>query len=651
MGETTVSKVTFRLEEGGEVTIFAAWNENLLELARKANVAIDAPCSGNRSCGKCRVRLISGDVASEKTVHSDELDEAAGWRLACATKVVGDAVVMVPDIGSACGNRMQIADLSSPAERALFDSLRTAMQQAGLKTDTGILSFNVQMEAPTFESHLPDNERFIRAVRDITGVARVKIPHLLRQLPVLLRQNNFTVRCITEMRDGAVHVLDVLSPTDTTPACGLAFDIGTTTVVGLMVDMRTGRILAKASAANAQIRYGADVINRIIEQQKPGGLERLQKAIVGETLLPMIELMCREAGVPRSRIYRMTVASNTAMNHLFLGVDANSLRTEPYVPVFCERDPFEIQDLGIELAPSAHVYLAPNVGSYVGGDISAGTLASMIWNAPGLSLFIDLGTNGEIVLGNDEFLVTCACSAGPAFEGGDMSCGMRAMDGAIESCIIDADSMNPVFQVIGDEAPVGVCGSGIIDVVAELFEAGIIDSKGKFIRQGERVQFDEFGIGRYILAFASGTVKRELAITEIDINNFIRAKGAIFSGITTLLDALGFSPSDIESVYVAGGIGRGINIRNAIRIGMFCDLPLSKYRYIGNSSVTGAYALLVSEKAEARLRDIARGMTYMELSTEPGYMDSFIAASFLPHTDSNLFPSLARKGEHHRAGL
>jgi uncharacterized 2Fe-2S/4Fe-4S cluster protein (DUF4445 family) len=633
-----VGKVTFRLEAGGETTIYAAPQENLLELARKANVAIDAPCSGNHSCGKCRVRLLSGEVCSELTAHSAELSD--GWRLACATTVTGDAVVLVPDIASAYRSRMKVSDLSTPDEMATFTALRAAMEQAGLRKDGGILSFNVQVEEPSLGANLPDNERFLRAVREITGAARVRIPHLLQHLPVTLRQNEFCVRCITEEREGELHVLDVLPPTDTIPVCGLAFDIGTTTVAGLLVDMRTGRILAKASAGNAQIRYGADVINRIIEQQKPGGIERLQKAIVAETLLPMIELMCRDAGVPRQRIYRMTVASNTAMNHLMLGVDANSLRTEPYVPVFCEREPFDVTEFGIVLNPGARTFLAPNVGSYVGGDITAGTLASMIWNSPALSLFIDLGTNGEIVLGNSEFLVTCACSAGPAFEGGDISCGMRAMDGAIEACIIDADTMDPVFNVIGGGAPVGVCGSGIIDIVAELFEAGIIDKKGKFIRSGPRVQFDDLGTGRYILVFADGPGTREVAISEVDLDNFIRAKGAVFSGITSLLDSLGFTPFDVERVLVAGGIGGAINVRNAIRIGMFCDLPLSKYRYIGNSSLTGAYALLVSEKAAARLLELARSMTYMELSTQPGYMHAFVAACFLPHTDTQLFPSL-----------
>ena len=548
---------------------------------------------------------------------------------------------MVPEIASAYQSRMKVADLSSVDEMAAFNDLQAAMEEAGLTKTNDIKSFTVQMEMPTLSDTMPDNERLVRAIRAATGVRNVKLPYFaLKKLPNLLRQNEFELRCISARSKDSLEILDLLPKADTLPVCGLALDIGTTTVCGLLVDMETGKILAKASTGNGQIRYGADVIHRIVEQQKAGGVERLQRAIVGETLLPLIDLMCHAAGIPKNRIYRMTVASNTTMNHLLLGVDANALRTEPYIPAFFEIDPFFTQDLGIELAPSAKLHLAPNIGSYVGGDITAGTLASTMWNRPELSLLIDLGTNGEIVFGNSEFLMACACSAGPAFEGGDISCGMRAMDGAIEACVIDKDTMEPVLSVIGGERPVGLCGSGIIDVIAELFHASIINGKGKFIREGKRIQFDEFGIGSFVLAFADESATgRNITITEVDIDNLIRAKGAIFSATITLLGSLGFSPTKVEHIAVAGGIGSGINFRNAIRIGMLPDVPLEKYRYIGNSSLAGAYSTLISKAAAVRLHQLSKGMTYMELSVEHGYMDAFTAACFLPHTNGALFPS------------
>lgn len=636
-----MGKITFQLEGGEEVAISAPPGENLLALAQKANVAIDALCSGNLSCGKCRVQLLSGELASTESIHLDKATWEAGWRLACASTVSGDATVMVPEIASAYQSRMKVADLSSVDEMAAFNDLQAAMEEAGLTKTNDIKSFTVQMEMPTLSDTMPDNERLARAISAVTGARNVKLPYFaLEKLPNLLRQNEFELRCISARSKESLEILDLLPKADTLPACGLAIDVGTTTVCGLLVDMESGKILAKASTGNGQIRYGADVIHRIVEQQKAGGVERLQKAIVGETLLPLIDLMCHAAGIPKNRIYRMTVASNTTMNHLLLGVDANPLRTEPYIPAFFEIEPFFTKDLGIELAPSAKLHLSPNIGSYVGGDITAGTLASTMWNRPELSLLIDLGTNGEIVFGNSEFLMACACSAGPAFEGGDISCGMRAMDGAIEACVIDKDTMEPVLSVIGGERPVGLCGSGIIDVIAELFHASIINGKGKFIREGKRIQFDEFGIGSFVLAFEDESATgRSLTITEVDIDNLIRAKGAIFSATITLLGSLGFSPTKVEHIAVAGGIGSGINFRNAIRIGMLPDVPLEKYQYIGNSSLTGAYGTLISKAAAVRLHELSKGMTYLELSVEHGYMDAFTAACFLPHTNGALFPS------------
>jgi len=540
------SKVVFKIEGGEDVTIFAAGGENVLDLARKANLAIDAPCNGNGTCGKCRVKVKRGDG---KSASGDE------WQLACQSVINSDTEVFVPDIAAAYMSKVHI---------------------------------------DSFFSHCENNKSY-----------------------------------------------------------GLAVDIGTTSVSALLVDIESGQIMAKATTGNGQIRYGADVIHRIIEQQKPDGIKKLQEAIVQKTLEPLIDELSAATGVSRSGIRQMTVASNTTMNHLLLGVDANSIRIEPYEPAFLEFEPYDPSSIGIELAKDAKMILAPNVGSYVGGDITAGVLAAdtrfggKMWQRPEMFLLIDLGTNGEIVFGNEEFLMTCACSAGPAFEGGDISCGMRAADGAIEACSFDKDSMEPTFSIIGEGKPVGLCGSGLIDVIAELFRTDIINGKGKINDEiskadssfcSDRIRRDEYGIGSFVLVFAEDSATgKDITITEVDIDNFIRAKGAIFSGILSLLSPLGFSTADIDSVMVAGGIGSGINMKNAISIGMLPDLPEDKYSYIGNSSLNGAYEMLTSPDAVERVHEIASNMTYIDLSSEPGYMDEFIAACFLPHTDETLF--------------
>ncbi len=640
-------EVTFKFESGEGVTAFAASGENLLEVARKTNVAIDAPCSGNAACGKCRVKLLKGELDSQKTRHITDEEYAAGWRLACVSKVEANVEVMVPDIASAYKGRMKAADLSSPAEVKIFTEAKKDLEAAGISLKNSLELIQVSMEAPSLDDTMPDVERLERAVAAATGVSRVRIPYsVLKSLPDKLREAEFKVQCILRRTAKNIFVYDLFPMDVNVRAGGLVVDIGTTTVSALIIDMLNGDILAKATTGNGQIRYGADVINRIIESRKEGGQKKLQDAVIEETINPLIHTMCRTCGMKPAWIYRMCVGANTTMNHLFTGINAEPLRTEPYIPAFFKTNAVFANDLGIDINPDAHIIIAPNIGSYVGGDITAGTLVSMIWNRPEYSVFIDLGTNGEIVFGNSDFMMSCACSAGPAFEGGDISCGMRATDGAIEACSIDAKTMEPTFSVIGDEGekPVGLCGSGIIDVISELFRCGIISPKGKFVREGKRVRHDKYGMGSYVLAFKeqAGSVK-DVEITEVDIDNFIRAKGAIFSAIQTLLTSLDFDVSMVDDVYVAGGIGSGINMKNAVGIGMLPDIPLEKFHYIGNSSLSGAYAMLLSGEAERKVYELAQSMTYMELSTTPGYMDEFVAACFIPHTNSSLFPSVSQE--------
>ena len=639
-------KITFAFEDGSVVETYANAGDNLLEIARDSNVAIDAPCSGNASCGKCRVQLKEGELDSKKTLHISDEEYALGWRLACVSKIIGDVTVLVPDIASAYKSRMKVADLSSKEEIAIFERAKEDVELTGIELRNSLDVIEVSMDEPSLEDTMPDNERLTRALKKYMNLKQVRIPYMvLKKLPDVLRENHFKVKCVVRTTPSDLFVYDIYGMDEKVVIGGLAIDIGTTTVSGVLINMETGEILAKASSGNGQIRFGADVINRIIEQQKPGGRKKLQDAIIKETINPMIVQMCKSSGLRANQIYRMCVASNTTMNHLFAGVNADPVRMEPYIPAFYKTNSLFASDLGIAVNKDAHIIIAPNIGSYVGGDITAGTLVSMIWNRPEFSLFIDLGTNGELVFGNSDFMMSCACSAGPAFEGGDISCGMRATDGAIEACTIDKETMEPSYSIVGEPGtkPVGLCGSGIIDVISELFMCGIINPKGKFVREGKRIRHDKYGMGSYVIAFEeeAGSVK-DVEITEVDIDNFIRAKGAIFSAIRTMLSSLDFDVSMIDDVYVAGGIGSGINMRNAVNIGMFPDIPLEKFHYIGNSSLTGAYLMLLSTAAEKKTYELASNMTYMELSTVPTYMDEFVGACFIPHTDTGMFPDVMK---------
>ena len=645
-------KVTFSFEDGSMVETFANAGDNLLEVARSANVAIDAPCSGNGACGKCRVQLKSGELESKKTLHISDEEYQAGWRLSCCSKISADVNVLVPDIASAYKSRMKVADLSSKEEIAIFENAKSDIQLAGIELKNSLEVVDVLMDVPSLDDTMPDNERLTRALRKYLNINRVRIPYVvLKKLPDVLRENNFAVKCVIRATSDDMYVYDIFGKDEDVVIGGLAIDIGTTTVSAVLINMENGEILAKSSAGNGQIRFGADVINRIVESQKPGGQKKLQDAVIKETINPMIHEMCKSAKFPKDHIYRMCVASNTTMNHLFAGINADPLRTEPYIPAFFKTNSLFASDVGVDINKDAHIIMAPNIGSYVGGDITAGTLVSQIWNRPEFSLFIDLGTNGELVFGNSDFMMSCACSAGPAFEGGDISCGMRATDGAIEACTIDKETMEPTYKIVGDPGtkPVGLCGSGIIDVISELYICGIINPKGKFIREGKRIKHDKYGMGSYILAFEeeAGSVK-DVEITEVDIDNFIRAKGAIFSAIRTMLTSLDFDVSMIDDVYVAGGIGSGINMQNAVNIGMFPDIPIEKFHYIGNSSLTGAYLMLLSTPAEKKTYELAANMTYMELSTVPIYMDEFVGACFIPHTDTSMFPTVMEEIQNRR---
>ena len=637
-------KVTFKFENSEDVTVFAAFGESLLEVARKTNVAIDAPCGGNGACGKCKVKLVGGTLDSKKTSHISDEEYAAGWRLACISKITDDVEVLVPDIASAYKSRMKMADLSSAEEVKIFEELKEQIAEVGIELKNNLEVIDVTMSAPTLDDTMPDNERFTWAVEEVTGMDKIRVPYsVIKKMAHVFRASDFHVKAVIRKTGKDVFVYDVLPASEEPVVAGIAIDIGTTSVSAIIIDMLNGAVLAKGSAGNGQIRYGADVINRIIESGKPGGREKLQDAIIKETLNPLILNMCASAKIKPAQVYRLAIGANTTMNHLLMGVDADPVRMEPYIPTFFKTNSLFASDIGLKVNPDAHIILAPNIGSYVGGDITAGAFVSMIWNKPEFSIFIDLGTNGEIVFGNSDFLMSCACSAGPAFEGGDISCGMRATDGAIEAIKLDEETLEPTYSVIGDPGtkPVGLCGSGIIDMIAELFRCGVINPKGQIVREGKRIRRDEFGMGSYIIAFEeeAGSVK-DVELTEADIDSFIRAKGAIFSAIRTMLSYCDFDISMIENVYVAGGIGSGINMANAIRIGMFPDIPVEMYHYLGNTSLAGAYAMLYSTEAERKVYEIAQSMTYIELSNVPSYMDEFVAACFVPHTDRSLFPSI-----------
>lgn len=616
----------------------------LLDVARAADIFIDAPCNGNVSCGKCKVKILNGNVDTEKTRHITDDEIKQGYVLACNSRVISDIEVEVPPKLSSSMHGMKIEGGGKEKDEAIFNRAKDIASNHNLEFRTNIKKKYVELDEPTLDDNISDVDRLQRYVRNNLGYNEIDFRlDILRKIPKVLRENDFKVTLTYVQKKNKLTIINIDAGNTGESLYGVAIDIGTTSVVVCLVDLENQVLIDKASSGNAQIKYGADVINRIVFSTKKDGLDILYKAIIHETINPLLRSIYEKNNINKDDVISVVASGNTTMSSLLLGVYPDFLRREPYIPPFLRSPKLMGENVELEVNDSAYVYLSPNVSSYVGGDITAGVLSAGIWANEENVLFIDLGTNGEIVFGNKDFMMSCACSAGPAFEGGGIRCGMRASCGAIEGVKINPDTLEPTLKIIGDCEPIGICGSGIIDLICQMIINGIIDRRGKIQKDIDnlRVRFDENEIGEYVLAFKEEyNLENDIIVNEVDIDNFIRAKGAIYSGASVLLESLGMDFSVLDKVYIAGGIGNSLNIENAITIGLLPDVSRDKFQYIGNSSLVGSYLALISKDAKNKLEEIASQITYVELSVYPGYMDAFVSACFLPHTNIEEFPSI-----------
>jgi uncharacterized 2Fe-2S/4Fe-4S cluster protein (DUF4445 family) len=420
------------------------------------------------------------------------------------------------------------------------------------------------------------------------------------------------------------------------PLHGIACDIGTTTIALSLINLETGDVVRTVLGLNRQLKCGEDIISRINYASRQGGLQELKMLVVGT-----INTLIAKVLGGRSIAY-VAISGNTTMAHLLLGADPRPIREGSFVPSLGGQPLLRAGDLGLDINPEALVYFAPAVGSYVGGDITAGLLATPMLRATDkVSMFIDAGTNGELVVGNRDWLMTCACSAGPAFEGGGVRCGMPATAGAIERVKIKDDG-SIEYRVIDDVKPRGICGSGLVDLLAELLVKGLIDRQGKVRKEkaGDRFTEGESGPGFLVECAARTHWGHDLIITERGIANLIRTKGAVYSACSLLLKQVGLTFGEIEAFYIAGGFGHYLDVENAVRIGLLPDMERVRFHYLGNTSLLGAYLILISDENRKTVEDFAKKMTYIELNTEPSYMNEYTGSLFLPHTDLGLFPSV-----------
>lgn len=633
-------KITFL---PGPVTVNAAPGALLLDAARAAGLPAEAPCGGRGLCGKCLAQVESGRVGFTDTGVMPPGMAAEGFVLLCRASVLDEPATIRLAAGLQ-GEKGQFA--KDGDDRLLVDA---ALFPGNEDIDPPVRTVSLDVAQPAPGDGLSDLDRLERAVKAATGAGGIMLPlPLLRELPEALRREGGRVWLVYRLASNSARIIDMdphpikrseASEAPEALAFGIAVDIGTTTVAVQLVSLHDGKALGTKTAYNAQISCGLDVISRINYARKPERLEELRSKAL-ETINTLICGLAEGCGVEKRRIYCASVAGNTTMAHLMLGIPPEHIRLDPYVPAVHRPPIYEAGETGLDISPYAPVRFAPSAGSYVGGDIASGLLCtSLATHSDDVCLFIDIGTNGEIALGNAEFLLGCACSAGPAFEGGGIDCGMRASAGAVEWADVDAATGLPSCSVIGGGKPAGICGSGMISLVASLFETGRLDAGGRLDRARPCGAIEAEGrAARYVLARAEHSAGgRAVYVSEADIANVVRAKAAIFSACRVLLGKVGLGFGDLARVYVAGGFGRYLDINRAVAIGLLPGLPKEKFRFIGNSSLMGAYMTLVSDKHREREEELARRLTYVDLSAEPEYMGEYTAALFLPHTDKNLF--------------
>ena len=631
-------QITF-MPSGRKVDVAAGIS--LIKAAHLAGVHINASCGGSGVCGKCRVILEKGTLAGGKSEKLTDAEYKKGYRQACIATVENNATIRVTASSELAGGAMSTeVPIRHQARMHVFniDDLKKAGTFA-----PPIEKRVLHLPEPTHEDNKADAGRIIQGLKnEYNERGMITTLPLLKKMRRALRENNFVVTVTLSRavsKGGKTHIVNIQPGDVSDRNYGLAFDIGTTTIHGILIDHQTGKLLSKRSDYNAQISYGEDVISRIIHAEKPKGLQLMHELVIN-TINGLITKLLLKTDIRRDEIFSITLSGNTTMTHLLLGLEPHNIRRAPYVPVSTFFPPIRARDIGLELPLRAIALVYPSISSYVGGDIIAGVMGSGMYRTEKLTLYVDIGTNAEIVIGNRDWLVCAACSAGPAFEGGGITHGMRAAAGAIEDFSINPVTYEPMNITIGHKPPIGICGSGLLVLIAALFEYGIIDRRGKFNRTLETPRIREGRSGyEYVLTWqeeAGGD--SDIVINEVDIENFTRAKAAIYAGCKTLVEGVGLKITDLEQIILAGAFGSYIDIDSAMTVGLLPEIDPDKILYVGNGSLLGSWMSEMSNHIRRDVVEVVRKMTSFELSEVTDFKDQYIASLFLPHTDVSLFP-------------
>ena len=622
--------VTF-LPDGQTARVAAG--TTLLEAAQAADVFVNASCNGKGSCGKCKLVIESGSAASEPTSLLTEKEQEKGYVLACQSRVTGDVTVAVPK--EAVERKLKVAGMGEAVSAQLEGLVE--------EIDPILREIPLTLAPPSLDDSVSDLDRLNRGMKQSgCDVDRLNVGlGVLRQLADAMRREDWAVTVSVVQRKGANEILGIRSGNGAGRSLGLAVDVGTTSIVVYLADMTTGKVMAATSGHNRQAACGDDVINRIVCAEKDG-VKKLSRMALA-TINNLVSEALAGAGADAAEIKNAVISGNTTMTHLLLQIEPRYIRREPYIPTVSDFPILKAGEIGLRAHPKAAVFVMPGPASYVGGDIVSGVLFAGFHREDPITLFIDVGTNGEIVLGNRDWLMTAACSAGPAFEGGGVRWGMRAETGAVEQVRIDPETLVPTYGTVDDGLPRGICGSGMIDLISEMLLQGIIDAGGKFALADDHPRMVRIGDERgYVVAPADETeMGEDLVFTETDIHSLILSKGAVYAGFSVLLEEVGLDFSMVERVYITGGFGQHLDIDRAVTIGLLPDIDRSRFTYLGNSSIAGAYMALLSGEIRSEARELSNRMTYMDFSSNSRFMDAFTSALFLPHTDQGMFPSVA----------
>jgi uncharacterized 2Fe-2S/4Fe-4S cluster protein (DUF4445 family) len=500
----------------------------------------------------------------------------------------------------------------------------------------------VTLDPPSLKDNRADADRLLHALSLRLDADAVHIDlDLIRRLPELLRQYQYRIRCILWKSRQQWHLLEVTAAEDPRIAAGLAVDLGTTRVVLRLLDLATGRTLAESAFDNPQEKIGPDILARIHFAEKENGLRELNELMVSG-LNRAIGQLCESQHLEPRQVYVLAVAGNTAMTHLFLGLNPRWIIREPYIPVVNSPGVVKAETLGLQVHPRARVLIFPNIGSYFGGDLIAGILFSGIHQSAQTGILVDVGTNAEVVLGNENWLIACAGAAGPALESGVARMGMNAGPGVIDQITLETDRLEFKIHTIDDLPPKGICGSGVIDLAARLFQSGMIDIRGKLVPSvcGPKAKLIDGLLHLVVVPAERSATGSDLTISQADLDSLIRSKAAMYTILETITASVGITLQDLDIFYVAGTFGSLIDPQSAITIGMLPDLPLERYKPLGNSSLGGAALALQSETYLGEIDRIRDRITYLELNVNQEFMNRFSAAKFLPHTNTSLFPSV-----------